>query len=145
MPGEASAHPEEELELVAVGPAQLQLGAILEDQHVLAVGPAAQLLDAVDVDDGRAVHPREAAWIQPRLEVPERLAEKVLLPLGVDLHVVFLPLDPLAGVDRKDRDAHPAVHGEALQPAAGPRPGAGLPPDGLDPGAGPVQRPAEAI
>ena len=114
-----SAHAEQQLQRVAEGPAQPQLGPVLQEKSVFAVGPAPELLHSGHVDERRAM----PAGVQAGLEVAERLAEEVLLPLDVSLHVVILGPDPLDGVHRDDGDATSAVHREAFHPAT--RPGLG--------------------
>src|SRR5882672_2126376 len=61
-------------EVVAVAARQLERGAVVQDHHVLSPEEGLELLDLLEVHDGRAVDPDEASRVELILEVLHGLA-----------------------------------------------------------------------
>src|SRR5437867_9930400 len=62
-------HPEQGGELLPPAAAQLEAGAVVHDQHELAVEIGLELPNAGDVHDGRPVYPEELPWVESGLEL----------------------------------------------------------------------------
>src|SRR5713101_8138154 len=81
-------------EVVAVAARQLERGAVVQDHHVLSAKEGLELLDLLEVHDGRAVDPDEAGRVELTLEVLHGLAQQVPGLADVDSHVVPFRVDP---------------------------------------------------
>src|SRR5467141_1487023 len=81
-------------EVIAVAARQLERGAVVQDHHVLPAEEGLELLDLLEVHDGRPVDPDEAGCVELTLEVLHRLAQQVPGLADVDAHVVPLRVDP---------------------------------------------------
>src|SRR6185295_15512588 len=99
---DSAASMDEARDHVAIGSADLHLLAAAEHQEAFSVGVRLDLLDLVEVDDGRAVDALEAARIEALLEILHRLAQDQGVVAGIDAHIVAGGVDLL---DRIDVDA----------------------------------------
>lgn len=86
--GSGSVALEEALDAGTAAPAQVESGAIPEDDGPVAVGVGSDLTDAVDVDDDGAVDAQEALRVQPMMDPVQGPAHPVDLAYGVDADVV---------------------------------------------------------
>ena len=86
----------------------------MEQDHVLAVEPGLQFLDALGVDDAGAVDAEEALRIEPRFHLVHRLAEQVRLLLQVQADVVAGGLDPVDVVGAHEEHAAAGFHDQAI-------------------------------
>jgi hypothetical protein len=87
------------LELVAIPSAQRELGSVVKHDHLIAVKERIERLDALYVDQGRAVDAEKPRWIEPRLQVGERLPQEMGLPERVHSDVVVGGFHPVDVVD----------------------------------------------
>src|SRR3546814_7159189 len=84
---------------VAVAAADLHLRARAEHEEAFAVGVRLDLLDLIEVDDGRAVDALEVPGVEPLFEVLHRLAQDQAVVGGIDAHIVAGGVDALDAVD----------------------------------------------
>src|SRR3546814_11389062 len=84
---------------VAVAAADLHLRARAEHEEAVAVGVRLDLLDLIEVDDGRAVDALEVPGVEPLFEVLHRLAQDQAVVGGIDAHIVAGGVDALDAVD----------------------------------------------
>src|SRR5262249_45313450 len=78
-----------------VAAAQRQTRAGAKEYDVFAVERRLHFLNAIDVDDRRAVDPDELLRVELRFEVAHGVAHEMLLPPDVHTHVVALCLAPV--------------------------------------------------
>src|ERR1044071_7186178 len=109
---------EEFLQALAAGAAELQLGAVAQDDDVLAARVLVQLFDAVEVDDGGAVRAPEGLRVEALLKLLHAQAEQVRLAADVELDVVVVGLDPVHVRRVDEDDAAARLDHEARQVAA---------------------------
>src|SRR5205814_294665 len=64
-------------EVLAVATRQLERRAVVQDHHILPAEERLELLDLLEVHDGRPVDPDEAGRVELTLEVLHRLAQQV--------------------------------------------------------------------
>jgi hypothetical protein len=102
------------LQRIAIQPAQSESRAVAQHHLVIAAARDQQLLDALDVDDARAVDTEEA--LRPDLldQSGHGLAHQVDLFAGIDAHVVALGLDPVDRLDVDERHAAAGLHEQSL-------------------------------
>lgn len=102
------------MQRVAVAPAEAQLGVVAQDDQRLAACRWPDLPYARDVDEGRAVHAREAPAIEARLQTAQRLPQEMGAPAGVDLDVVVVGANPVDIADGDEGDARAVGYGDAV-------------------------------
>src|SRR5206468_825544 len=88
-------HSQQGGELLPPAAAQLEAGAVVHDQHELAVEIGLELPNAGDVHDGRPVYPEELPWVESGLELAHGFAEQVESSSRVHSHTVVGRLDPV--------------------------------------------------
>src|SRR5215475_3197269 len=79
----------------AVAAAERQTGTGSKEHNVFAIERRLHFLDAIDVDDRRAVDPDELLRVELRFEMAHRVAHEMLLRPDVDAHVISLRLTPV--------------------------------------------------
>src|SRR6187455_812271 len=93
--GWLEAFPQLLLQLVSIAATERQARAVAQDDDVFAVEPGLQFLDALGVDDARAMNANEALRIQARFHTIHRLAEEMRFLAQMEAHVVAGRLDPI--------------------------------------------------
>jgi hypothetical protein len=88
-------------------------GAVGEECHVAVLGVQIDALQAVQVDDVRAVHTQEASGVERIGETREGLRLSVLLPLGLEQDVIVLRLGEVELLDRDDANVRAVPHDNA--------------------------------
>src|SRR5579863_6918005 len=86
--------PQEAIEAPPTPTAHGHPGAVTENDFVAADSPQG-FADAIETDDGPAVHAREDMRVEPRFERRERLARQMSSAGDVDTGVVVLGPDPV--------------------------------------------------
>src|SRR5215831_15554394 len=87
--------PESRLQDFTVAAAERQTGSGSKEHDVLAIERRLHFLNAIDVDDRRAVDSDELLRVELRFEMAHRVAHEVLLCPDMDAHVVSLRLAPV--------------------------------------------------
>src|SRR5215469_9964133 len=90
------------LQSLAVPPAEIHAGAVLQHDAIVAVVPGLDLPDAIDVDQVSAVYPDETPAIELLLQGGQRLAPGVSGALGIHIDVVAVRLHPIDVGDGDD-------------------------------------------
>src|SRR6266480_2528398 len=124
-------------EMLFVAARELQAGPVVQDDHVLAAEIGLQLLDPLDVYDGRPVDAHEPRGVELRFEMLHGFAQRVPGAARMDLDVVALRFDPVDVLDAEDGHATARLDRETLQvlTVAGDR---RLPRDSVQQGGEPV-------
>src|SRR4029078_7530657 len=87
---------------------------VAHDDDVLAVEPRLELLDAIDVDDRRAMNAPERLGIEALFHVLHAFAQQVGVVLRVNLHVVARRFDPVDLLGAHEENAPARFHDQPL-------------------------------
>src|SRR2546429_181154 len=97
--------------------------AVVQDHHILPAEERLELLDLLEVHDGRPVDPDEAGRVELTLEVLHRLAQQVPGLTDVDAHVVPLRVYPVDFAHGQERHLSARLDEQSIEVprASGPR------------------------
>src|SRR4029077_1275356 len=104
-------------EIVAVAARELERGAVVQNHDVLAAEKRLQLLDLLEIHDGRAVDPHESRGVELVLEILHRLAQQMARLVDVDPHIASVGVDPLDFPDGEQGHLSPRLHHEPIEVA----------------------------
>ncbi len=93
------------MQSVSIAAAEFEPGAIAQDDKILAIEVRQEFLDAVDINNGRAVNPKESLWIQLGLKSTHRFVQEVFFPAYVQAYIITGSFDPIDFIDVEKKNA----------------------------------------
>jgi hypothetical protein len=67
----------------------------MQHHDLFAIEMGVQFLDAIKVNNGRAVNSRELFWIQPCLQIVQAFAQQMRFFVGMELGVIVVGFNPV--------------------------------------------------